>query len=370
MLGHPKRRLRYRRLIAGLRQRAAAHGLARRGGSIVEVAAGWAVQDSPPGAAALAFAARMETLGAGDLERALERDKSLLALYNARTAVAVVPAAEAAAYGAALLPPDEEALAALIGRALPADGSVGAADAVEITGAAVREALDERVLSRDALHAELRERLPAALLPWCPGCESHHVRRWLLVTACLRGELCLAGRAGRQPAFALPDQWLGAPAPTVDVAAAQAGLAGRFARLYPPGSSAQLADWAGIPLPHAERCWARLSETPAPDGPAGAADDVRLLPAGDPWLRAPDRARIVPDPAARKLIWRAAGAPGVVLAGTTIVAGWRGRKAGGVLRVALDPIAPLDDALVAAIAAEAARIAPLRGCGTAELAPP
>ena len=95
-----------------------------------------------------------------------------------------------------------------------------------------------------------------------------------------------------------------------------------------------------------------------------------MLPPGDPWLRAPDRARIVPDQAARKLIWRAAGAPGVVLAGTTIVAAWRGRKAGGVLRVALDPVAPLDDALVTAIAAEAVRIAPLRGCGTAELAPP
>jgi hypothetical protein len=329
------------------------------------------VQDSPPGAAALAFAVRLPAFAPGDLERALEQGKTLLALYNARTAVAVVPAPEAAAYGAALLPPEEDELAALLGRALPEDGSVGAQEAVALTGTAVREALDGRLLSRDALHAELRARLPAALLPWCPGCESHHVRRWLLVTACLRGELCLAGRAGRQPAFARPDQWLAAPPRAVDAAVAQAVLADRFARLYPPGSAAQLADWAGIPRAHAERCWARRAAPPARAVARAkeVARGVRLLFAGDPWLRAPDRERLVPDPEARKLIWRAIGAPGVVLAGTEIVAAWRGRKAGRVLRVTLEPLAPLDDALRAAVAAEATRLAPFRGCRTAELAP-
>ena len=239
------------------------------------------------------------------------------------------------------------------------------------------------MLSRDELHAELRARLPAGLLPWCTVCASHHARRPLLAAAALRGELCLAGRAGRQPAFARTDQWLGAPLAPVDPDAARAGLARRYLRCYAPSTPDRLAAWAGVPRAHAERCWALVAGelAAAGDGWAPAADadalaapapaaaaGVRLLPPGDPFLLARDRERLLGDPAARKRVWRPAGAPGVVLADGALAGLWRGRKRGAVWAVSVEPFARLRRADRAGIEAEAARLAPFRGCRTADVA--
>ena len=144
-------------------------GLRERAGTLHEVAVGWALQDSPPGAATLAAHARAAGIAPTALERALEEEKSLLALYNARTATAVVPAEEALAYGAACLPAGEDELRALLANAVE-PGGTPPEEAVERTAAVIGEALDGRVLSRDALHAALRAALPQDLLPWCPGC--------------------------------------------------------------------------------------------------------------------------------------------------------------------------------------------------------
>jgi hypothetical protein len=361
--------------------RATRHHLDAPAATLVDAAGSWALQDSPPGSAPLALAARLVDLAPGDLERALGEEKSLLALYNARAAIAIVPAADAATFGAALLPTGDDERTALLANALPEDGSVGPAEAMELTGAAIAEALDGRSLSRDELHAELRARLPAALLPWCKGCKSRHVRRWLLNTACLRGELCIAGRAGRQPAFARPDQWLGRSLPAVEPAVAQAELARRYLRHYAPSTPAQLAEWAGIPRTHAERCWAGVADELAEsgDGWALAADadldappalGVRLLPPGDPFLLARDRERLVGDPGRRKQLWRAINAPGAVWADGDLAGIWRARKQGKRLAVEVAGFSPLGRKLRSAVAAVAAEIAPLRGCTTAEVAFP
>ena len=321
----------------------------------------------------------MADLQPGMVERALEEERTLLALYNPRTATCVIPAADAAAFGAALLPPEEDELGELLAGALPADGSIAAGEALALAGAAIAAALDGRVLARDELHAELRDRLPAGLLPWCRVCESHHARRSLLAAAALRGELCLAGRLGRQAAFARPDQWLGAPLPAHDADTARAGLVRRYLRRYAPSTPPQLAAWAGVPRAHAERCWALVADELAPaDGgwalaedaaaPAPApADGVRLLPPGDPFLLARDRDRLLPDAAARRRVWRPAGAPGVVLAGGRLAGVWRGRKRGRAWSVTVEPFARPSRADRAGIEAEAARLAPFRGCATAEV---
>ena len=62
------------------------------------------MQDSPPGAATAALVARVEALPVGWLDDAIYEERTVVALYNARTATAIVPADEAAAYGTALLP--------------------------------------------------------------------------------------------------------------------------------------------------------------------------------------------------------------------------------------------------------------------------
>ena len=334
----------------------------------------WTVQDSPPGAAAAALAARVEAFGPGWLDAALA-DRAAVALYNARTATAVVPAGEAAAYGTAQLPSDDAGLKAIAGPALPGR-TEGFAEPMELAVAAIADALDGRILSRDDLHEELRGRLPGELLPWCPGCRSHHARRGLLVMASLRGRLCVAGRAGRQPAFARTDQWAGWDPP--DRAEAGAALVRRYLSAYGPSTPAHLAAWAGIAAAHARSLWGSagaLAEVRvggrkgwllAEDLPRlidpPQAPGVRLIAPGDPLLLGRDREPLVPDPALRARIWRAIGGPGIVLADGVMVAVWSARKAGRVLRAVVQPVAPVPRE---ALADAFARLAPHRGCASA-----
>jgi hypothetical protein len=370
--------------------RLAAEGLAEPAPSVEAAASGWSLQDSPPGSAQLALAARVEGLAPDAVERALA-ERRLLATPNPRTATAVVPAGEAAAFGAALLPRDEAGLRHVLGGALQDAPELPAGEAAAAGVAAVREALDGRVLSRDNLHAELRERLPRELLPWCPGCESHHARRGLLVVAALHGALCIAGRAGRQPAFARTDQWLdGAFGAAPPPAAAGAELVRRYLSRYAPSTPALLAEWAGLAREHARglwelvagelvevrverdgarprRAWALAADADRLAAPP-AADGVRLLPPGDPLLLARDRDLLFPDPAVRKRAWKPIGSPGVVVAGGELVALWRGRKQGRALAVEVEPLVPLAEAVRAEIAEAAERAAAHRGCAGATVA--
>ncbi|ADB51976.1 DNA glycosylase AlkZ-like family protein [Conexibacter woesei] len=373
--------------------RIAAHALAARDATPLGALASWSVQDSPAGAAALALAARSATAEPGWLDAALHDDRSAVALYNPRTATAIVAADDVATFAAGLLPPDEEALRLVLGGALPPAGEGPQPDeAVRIALPAFEQALDGRQLSRDDLHAELRERLPEELLPWCEGCQSHHARRGLLVAAGLHGRLCIAGRAGRQPLFARTDQWIGEqatpPAAARDRHAAAAEVVRRHLRGSGPSTPALFAGWAGIAPQQAQRAWALVETELAevaierPDGGAGrawllagdapalaAAEPARgtiLLAAGDPLLLARDRELLLPDAATRKRAWPAINPPGLLLHDGATVALWRGRKRGRVLAVELEPLGrPLSKRALTAVERAAKRLAPHRGCTSA-----
>src|SRR5215204_641442 len=94
-----------------LAYRIAAQGLAARDADGAAGARatlrGWAAQDSPPGSAVLALHARADGLDAGWIDAALHDDRSAVAVYNPRTATAILPADEVSAYTRGLLPPDE-----------------------------------------------------------------------------------------------------------------------------------------------------------------------------------------------------------------------------------------------------------------------
>ncbi|MEA2178042.1 MAG: hypothetical protein QOG77_1339 [Solirubrobacteraceae bacterium] len=337
--------------MSALAQRIAAQGLANRDATTLDVLRSWAVQDSPPGAAAAAVAARAETV---ELDEALA-ERSAVALYNARTATAILPAGEAAAFGTALLPDGDAELKALLGQALPGHDAA-LEKPVALAVEAISDALDGRTLSRDELHAELRGRLPQDMLPWCEGCQSHHARRGLLVMAGLHGRLCLAGRAGRQPAFARTDQWIGWAAPPRAQAGAE--LVRRFRAAYPPSDRAAFAAWAGIGTGHARRLW-QLVEEEEPDADPPAARGVRLLAPGDPLLLARDRELLAPDEALHKRLFKPSGSPGLVLVDGEPAGLWRARKKGKRLEVEVEPLGTLN---LDAVQAEAERLAPLRGC--------
>jgi Winged helix DNA-binding domain len=358
--------------------RLAGQGLSERDGTLQAAAGGWAIQDSPPGSAALAFHARMDSLEAGALERALLEERTLVQLYNARTAAAVVPAADVLRFAGALAPSDEAGLRHLIEGAIEGDG-MSAPEAEELTLAAVRDALDGRSLSRDELHAELRDRLPEPLLPWCRACQSHHARRWLLALASLRGVLCFAGRSGRQPVFARTDQWLAKAPAGADPDAAAAELVRRYLAAYGPSTPGNFCEWTGVAPAQARRAWAALegelvqvevdgkrswlleAERAALADPPGMSG-VRLLPPGDPFLLARDRELLFPDAATRKRVWRPVGSPGLVVADGRLAAIWRPRKKGKRLELAVEPFGRLPKATRTGIEEEADRIAPHRGC--------
>lgn len=340
-----------------LAYRLAGQGLAVRASDPLDAPRSWAVQDSPPGSAVAALVARTEELPAGWLEEALYERREAVALYNPRTATAIVPADEVAAFGTAFLPRDDAGLKAMVGQAVP-DRNEGFAEPVKLAVEAISDALDGTELTRDDLHEELRQRLPGALLPWCEVCQVHHARRGLLVMAGLHGRLCISGRAGRQPVFARTDQLVGWEAP--DDAPAQ--LVRRYLRGYGPSTHTHFAAWAGIGKAHARELWAYADEwTPSQDVPK--AEGVRLLATGDPLLLARDRETVVHDAAMRKQVWKATGGAGVVLVDGEATATWRSRKQGKRLVVTVDGEAPR-----AAVKAEAERLAPHRGCTSVELA--
>lgn len=343
-----------------LAYRVAAQGLAARDRTLAEVAASFGVQDSPPGAALTAFNARSDD--AADLARALA-DRELVALPNPRTAVAVLPAADVPIYLAALQPPDERALKTVLLRAAPGDFEAARERAVTAVGAA----LDGRVLSRDALHEELRRRLPAALLPWCPACQSHHARRGLLTVAALAGRLCLAGHEGRQPAYARTDQWTALE--PVEARAAQAEFVSRYLHHLGPSTHTDLAAWAGIAPAHAKQLFKTVEDelVRVDGGYLLAADQaafespppargVRLLGPGDPLLVARDRQRLIADESIRKRLWRPVGSPGLILHDGRPVGLWRARKQGSRLAVEAEWFGEPAD-----VRQEAERLAALRG---------
>ena len=73
----------------------------------------WAVQDSPPGAAITALVARGD-VEVGWLDRAIYEERTVVALYNARSATAIVPAGDVAAYATAQLPADASEFSLLV----------------------------------------------------------------------------------------------------------------------------------------------------------------------------------------------------------------------------------------------------------------
>jgi hypothetical protein len=314
----------------------------------LDVLRSWAVQDSPPGAAIAAIVARVPETPVGWLDEA-----PVVALYNPRTATAVVPADEVAAFGTAFLPPDDQALKAIVDTALPTYDE-GFAAPVQLAVDAISDALDGLQRSRDDLHEQLRQRLPGELLPWCESCQSHHARRGLLVMATLNGRLCISGRAGRQPAFSRTDQLHGWDAP--ERTAAGAELVRRYRATYGPSSVSHFATWAGLGNAHARELWALDDAAPTP----APLDGVRLLAPGDPVLLGRDRETLMPDAAARKKVWAAPGGMGIVTDGGEPIALWRGRKKGKKLEVSVEALAR--KLPKPAIEAAAERLAPHRGC--------
>jgi hypothetical protein len=146
-------------------------------------------------------------------------------------------------------------------------------------------------------------------------------------------------------------------------------------RFYGPDDAGGFAEWAGVARSHADRlwhqvegelaevalgtrtAWALREDAGALDAPP-AAEGVRLLPPGDPYLAMPNRPLLAPEAELRKRLFRPVGSPGAVLMDGRLAGLWRTRAKGRTVEITVEPLGRLARA---DLEPEAERVAALRG---------
>ncbi len=377
--------------------RLGSHNLARRlsPGSLLKAAGACGIQNTPPGSAALALHARVEGLKPVDIDHALAADKTLLQTMSLRGTPLVFPAADAAVFTAGLLPEDEASLRVFILGAVEGLEKVGmsATELVRLTSGALPAVLDAHEMTKDELGVEIADRISGELSPgrrdlwrshsWYASGQylGESLVRFALYVVSLQGLFCYAPRQKNKAYFVRTDQWLGSPLPQAVPEKARAELARRYLHCYGPSTAGHLAEWAGIASVQADRAWSLIeddlvevdygkqrtwllqSDVPCFLSPV-AATGVRFLPPHEPLLQMRDRATLIPDKSLHRKLWRAVGNPGVVLVDGEPVAAWRSQKHGKRMDVTVEAFAGIPQKMRPEIEAEAATLAPYRGCSS------
>jgi len=343
--------------------RVAAQGLDRPGGPPPALALG--IQDTPPGSARLALAAR--TPGPVD-------DGGLTLLWAARGAPHLHRPADLPALAAALWPvSDADATARITSTPVKEGARLGIA-ALRAAADALRAVVTGPMPKGEA-SAAVSARVPASLTLWCASCDAQHVSGAVFQQAGLFAGVRL--EPGARPTTLAPiPGWPGVP----DAAAGTPELLAAILRLLGPGTLADAARHLGTTPAALRPVWpGDLAEVRVDGAPAWLPADavdalraappprlVRLLPPSDPYLAARDL--LVPDRARRKAIWRPLASPGVVLVDGELAGTWRAKAARDALEVGVTPFAPLARATLDEVEREAAVAAAARGLSAARLA--
>jgi hypothetical protein len=305
-----------------------------------------AVQGQDPRGFRLAVRARTEGLTAGDVERALSQERSLVVTWLNRGTLHLVRSEDYPWLQALTVPP----LLTSSTRRLRQEG-VSEAKAERAVATIERALAEEGPLTR----VQLRERIDAAGVRTEGQAMIH-----LLFLAALRGIVVRGPMAGKQHAYVLVRDWLGEQKP-VDRGAALAELARRYLVGHQPASDRDLAKWAGLPLRDARAGLAAIGSEleEGKDGLVRLAKrpeseklpSPRLLGAFDPVLLGwTSREPILGDHAPRVVtggLFRA-----FAMAGGRAVAGWT--LTGG--RVEIEPFGQMGKATSATLADEAADV--------------
>ncbi|MGW6621151.1 winged helix DNA-binding domain-containing protein [Nocardia sp. NPDC055002] len=360
-------------------------------GDLLDVAGACAVQNSPPGSALLALAARVDGVTGDHVDHLVAQDKALLQTWCMRGSPFFFPTADAPVFTTGVLPTTEAARLRLIGGVGPALDTLGIGldEVVERTVAQIGPVLSQRATAIGELGAELASRIADTLTAaqrtaWqSPGPYGANqplgeaVVHFCLRILTLRGIVCLAPRTGNTAPFVLLAEWLDGPLPDTDPAADRATLLRRYLRCYGPSSRGEFATWLGVRAGDVDPWWDTVADELTPvdyDGrrrwihtedleelrSAHEASGVRLLPPGDPYTQTRDRDTIV-DPKYRRAVWKTVGAPGVVLADGAVAGIWRPRKSGRTLTLTVTPFQSMSSRLRALLREEAAPVATLRG---------
>jgi hypothetical protein len=183
----------------------------------------------------------------------------------------------------------------------------------------------------------------------------------ILLLASIRGLIVRGPAAGRDQAFVLTRDWLGAPPPPMDREAALAELARRYLAGHAPAGDRDLARWAGIGLRDARLGLARCGAVPRADGLAELPSASRRAAAGlpppsllgpfDPLLLGWASREPITGPHQRIVTVNGLFRP-FALAGGRAVATWTIKRG----QVALAPFAALDAETRAALDIDAADV--------------
>jgi Winged helix DNA-binding domain len=347
--------------------RLARSGLAGRDGRSLADAAACPASDFSRDAALLALAARTDEVTREAYDAAVDAG-DLVVAHIVRGAIHVLAPGDLALYGRALIARDDAELADQLGqqmKRLAAEHGFAPTAALDEVAAATKDALARGArLDKNDLHQALRERVSGELMPWCKGCGSHHVAPMLWRYATVKAGVRLD--AERRYTMGKPGR---APKATEAVR--------RFLRFYGPAGPGDFAEWAGVAKAHGRRLWDEaaddLAEVRAGKAKAWAlhedvatlesppaAQGIRLLPPGDPYLQKPNRPLLAPDEALRKRLFRPVASPGAVLKDGRLVGLWRMKAKGRTAEVAVEKVGRLARKDVDA---EATRLAELRGFG-------
>jgi hypothetical protein len=345
--------------------RLARSGLAARTASSLAGAAACPASDFARDAALMALAARADGVTRAAYDDAVEAG-DLVVAHIVRGAIHALAPGDLALYGRALIARDDDELGAQLGRQirrLAAEKGFAPTDALDEVAAATKDALaGGRRLDKNELHEELRQRVSPDLMPWCRGCQSHHVAPMLWRYATVQAGVRLdaerryaSGKPGRTPR------------------ASEAVR--RFLRFYGPATPGDFAEWAGVAKPQGKRLWdevagdlaeVRVGKTSAwlvaddegdLDAPP-AAEGLRLLPPGDPYLQKPNRPLLAPDAALAKRLFRPVASPGAVLRDGRLAGLWRAKAKGRKTEVTVEKLGRLARG---DLEDEARRVAELRG---------
>ena len=350
--------------------RLARSGLARRERSTLAEAAACPLSDFSRDAALLALAARTEDVTRAAYDEAADRGDLVIA-HIVRGAIHALAPDDFALYGRALISTDDDELAVQLGQQvqrLAAEKGFAPTDALDEVAEATKDALgDGRRLGKNELHAELRERVSADLMPWCKGCKSHHVAPMLWRYGGVKAGARLDSR--RRYLLGKPG---GSPTAV--------GAVRRFLHFYGPTSPGEFAEWAGVAKPLAKRLWGRLadlsevsvgrrrawvlSEDLGALGSPPDADGVRLIPPGDPYLQRPNRPLLVPEPELRKRLFRPVASPGAVLEHGRLAGLWRVTAKGKKAEITVERLGRLG---FSELEDEARRVADIRGASELRL---
>jgi Winged helix DNA-binding domain len=233
-----------------------------------------AVQGQDPRGARLAIRVRSRGLTAVDVDTALTGERSLLITWLNRGTLHLVCSEDYPWLHALTTPP----LLSGSARRLGQEG---------VTPSAAERGVGaiERALGADGplTRAQLRERIDAAGVRTEGQALVH-----LLMLATLRGLTVRGPMVGSEHAYALVDDWLGAPE-KVDRDRALAELARRYLEGHAPADDRDLARWSGLPLRDARA------------GLQAIASELRERPDGLLERKRSRRAAPVPEPPARLL---------------------------------------------------------------------